>query len=391
MTSPYESICKKFFFLFFLILSISPCTKAQDNGNEPTIKILIKAVPGLQYDLVRFMVKPGAKVMLSLVNTDDMSHNLLITRPGARLEVINAALQLAEKGPKMNFIPNTEQVLISIPVVLPGQVQSVSFTAPARTGVYPYVCTYPGHGVFMFGAMYVMSEAALPAIATDLNIPESRRKDTDAMGKEIIHADHGKEIIAQHPYPLVPPYLYRVFIEGASPAAIVVRLPWELSYCWDAGTCKLRFAWKGGFVDNTGLWKGHSDASAKILGDVFFRDNIDYPIRLGENVPLRWIQFKGYRLVDKYPEFHYRIDGIDIYELVHAKEDGTGLVRQFRIPSAPGPVWFYINHQDDAVGYEFSSGISEDGRQKFTPAEAKEFSVIMTSYPLVFQRKKLGR
>ena len=74
-----------------------------------------------------------------------------------------------------------------------------------------------------------------------------------------------------HPYALIPPYLYHVFIEGASPDAIAVHLPEDLSYAWDAGACRLRFAWKGGFLDMSDLWKGHFDASAKILGDIFYR------------------------------------------------------------------------------------------------------------------------
>lgn len=387
MLSFYVNIYKRFF-LPVLLLSIVDLICAQSNVKAPSINISIKAVPGLQYDLVRFMVKPGAKVTLSLTNTDDMSHNLLITQPGTRLKVVNAALQLAEKGPQLNYIPNMKQILCFIPLVSPGESKSVTFTAPVKPGVYPYVCTYPGHGFIMFGAMYVMQEGSLPPIIKDVNIPEARRKDTTVMSKEGVHTMHAQDALTQHPYALIPPYLYRVFIEGASPAAIVVRLPGELSYCWDAGTCKLRFAWKGGFVDNTDLWKGHSDASAKILGDVFFRDNLDYPLRLGNNATVPRIKFKGYRLVDKYPEFHYTINGLDVYELIHSKEDGNGLVRQFRIPDASEPVWFYTNLQEDATGYEFSTGKWEDGRLELTPGEAKQFTVTMTSYHLVIQKKK---
>lgn len=387
MPSFYVNIYKRFF-LLVLLLPVVNFIHAQRNEKAPAINISIKAVPGLQYDLVRFRVKPGAKVTLSLTNTDDMSHNLLITQPGTRLKVVNAALQLAEKGPRLNYIPDSKQILYFIPLVSPAETKSVTFTAPLKPGVYPYVCTYPGHGFVMFGAMYVMQEGPLPPIVNDVNIPEARRKDTSMILKENINTTHAQDALPQHPYALIPPYLYRVFIEGASPAAIVVRLPGELSYCWDAGTCKLRFAWKGGFVDNTDLWKGHADASAKILGDVFFRDNLDYPLRLGENATVPKIKFKGYRQVDKYPEFHYTINGLDVYELIHSKEGGNGLVRQFRIPNASEPVWFCKNLQEDATGYEFSTGKWKDGRLELTPGEARQFTVTMTSYHLVNQKKK---
>jgi hypothetical protein len=234
--------------------------------------------------------------------------------------------------------------------------------------------------------MYVSPEGILPPAISDINIPETRRKEIavpeGAQSRQI------RDSSSAHPYTMTPPYLYRVFIEGASPAAIVVRLPSELSYCWDAGACKMRFAWKGGFVDNTELWKGHSDASARILGDVFYRDNLEYPLRLGKNASVPKVKFKGYRLVNSYPEFHYTINGLDVYELVHAKVDGTGLVREFRIPDAVEPVWFYTNREEDAMGYEFSAGRYIEGKLELTPAEAASFTVNMTSYPLAFQKKK---
>jgi putative heme-binding domain-containing protein len=37
-------------------------------------------------------------------------------------------------------------------------VQKLSFTAPTKPGVYPYVCTYPGHWRRMYGALYVVAD-----------------------------------------------------------------------------------------------------------------------------------------------------------------------------------------------------------------------------------------
>ena len=124
-------------------------------ADNVTVSVSLKAIVGLQYDVARFKVKPGSRVKLTLTNVSDMSHNLLITKPGMRLNVVNSALKLAEKGPQMDYIPDIEAVLWSIPVVSPGQTKSVTFTAPMQPGVYPYVCTYPGHGFLMYGAMYV--------------------------------------------------------------------------------------------------------------------------------------------------------------------------------------------------------------------------------------------
>lgn len=350
------------------------------------VSISIKAMMDLQYDVVRFKVKPGSNVTLTLTNVSDMSHNLLITKPGSRLNVVDTALKLAEKGPQMDYIPLIDDVLWSIPVVSPGQTKSVSFTAPTESGVYPYVCTYPGHGFVMYGAMYVTTDETLPEIKNDLNIPESRRHDDSTGGKEIAQAEH-QEHVSPHPYPLIPPYLYHAFIEGVGPAAIAVHLPNDLSYAWDADACRLCLAWKGDFIDMGDLWKGHFNASAKILGDIFFRDYTEYPIRLGKNASVPKVQFKGYRLVDRYPEFHYTLNGIDVYELIRPKPDGLGLIRNIRIPHADQTFWFYTNRRDDAIEYEFSAGQFGDRKLKLSAQEAKAFTITMTSYYLAYKKK----
>ena len=379
--------------LLFWLLSGTLGLNAQNAGGVNTI--VIKAVTGLQYDVVRFKVKPGEKVRITLSNEDDMAHNLLIVKPGTRLEVVNTAMQLAEKGPQMNYTPKTGTVLWSIPLISPGQRRSVSFTAPAKPGVYPYVCTFPGHGFVMYGAMYVMQEGNMPDIKKDVNIPEARRQedkknknDKSQLKKDQHTADHQVEA-SPHPYVLTPPYLYHAFIDGVSPAAVAVRLPKELSYCWDNEACRLGMAWKGGFIDMSDLWKGHFNASAEILGDIFFRDNTDFPIRLGEKatVPAE-VLYKGYRLVNEYPEFHYSLDGMEVYELITEKADGNGLIRSFRIPDAGQKLWFFTNRQEDAIEYESSAGRWKDGILELSPAEARSFTITMTSYYLAYKKKK---
>jgi hypothetical protein len=72
-------------------------------------------------------------------NTDDMSHNLVITKPGAREQVVTEALKLGKKGPQMNYIPKSRLVLWSIPVLSPDQVKSIIFTAPKETVMPGYI------------------------------------------------------------------------------------------------------------------------------------------------------------------------------------------------------------------------------------------------------------
>ncbi len=245
-----------------VLMIILPAAAQQQ---EPLTTILINTAAGLKFDKVRFQVKPGAKVKIVLANKDDMVHNLVIAEPGARVEVANAALELGDRGIEMNYVPNSSKVLWSTRLIGPGETTSLLFTAPEKEGIYPYVCTYPGHGLVMFGAMYVTNNA-MPPLESDPNIPSD----------VIQHGDH-HSAKPSPPYTKEPPFLYRIFVPDASPTAIVVSLPQNISYCWDAATCHLRYAWEGGFLDNTEIWKGHFQAYAKIIGTVFFRNKTRFP------------------------------------------------------------------------------------------------------------------
>ncbi len=196
------------------------------------------------------------------------------------------------------------------------------------------------------------------------------------------------DIPAQHPYQAIAPYLYRIFMEDAGPAAIAVSLPNDLSYCWDAGACRLRYAWSGGFVDNTRIWKGHADVNAKIIGSVFYRDNTSYPILIGKPEGEPVIEFRGYSLVNKYPEFHYTINGIDVFELILPREDGKGLIRKFRIPEANDNVWFSSSSGSASIVYEVSAGTWINGKLKLSTEQAKDFSINMINYSLVYSNLK---
>ncbi|MGV3556772.1 plastocyanin/azurin family copper-binding protein [Larkinella arboricola] len=343
-------------------------------ATDSTVTVALKAVPGLQFDVVRFRVKPGATVRITLDNTDDMAHNLVITKPGKREEVVNAALQLGEKGPAVNYIPKSTAILWAIPVVVPEETGTLSFSAPKETGVYPYVCTFPGHGFVMYGAMYV-TDGALPPLKDDKAIPETRRTADTPGHTQAGHAQHAPQRF--HPYQPEPPFLYRIFMPDASPAAIVVSLPHDVSYCWDAGTCRLRYAWEGGFLDQTKLWPGKGDTEAKLVGTVFFRDKTAYPIQIGAAKQSPAVDFKGYQLIDRYPEFHYTVDGVDVYERIQAKKDASGLVRTFKIPKAEKTVWF-VTAPNDGMIYQSSVGQWEAGQLKLSPTEARQFTITMT-------------
>ncbi len=332
---------------------------------RPDTTIHIIAIAGMQYDQVRIKVRPGAEVKLVLSNTDDMSHNLVITKPGSRIKVVEAGMALAERGPEMNFIPDIAEVQWSIPVLSPGEEGSVVFTVPAEETILPYVCTFPGHGYIMYGAIYVTNKE-LPPSEKDMNIPEYRRKPYSAKGDVMEH-----QAMKPHPYDLDPPYYYRIFMPEASPASIAVRLTDEISFCWDAGPCQLLYAWEGGFIDNSVAWKGHKNTESRILGTIFHNEPVNNPLRFGKrNHISENIEFQGYQLKDRNPEFHYRIDGVDVYEYFQVSEDGQKLIRNFRVPDASEAVWLKVSKH-----VKITKGQMSGGSLMLLPEEAKKFSI----------------
>lgn len=116
----------------------------------------------MKFSLEEFGVTVGQPVKLVFKNPDATDHNLLIVQPGARAEVGMAANAMARdpKNASGNFIPLDKKHLIieAAPMIGPTRkslVHVLRFNAPAKPGIYPYVCTFPGHWVMMKGVMAV--------------------------------------------------------------------------------------------------------------------------------------------------------------------------------------------------------------------------------------------
>jgi putative heme-binding domain-containing protein len=89
-----------------------------------------------------------------------MMHTLVITEPGGLSEVGKAAEAMAAQpgGFERGFIPESDRILWATKLLQPGEAATLSFETPQQPGVYPFVCTYPGHWRRMFGAMHVVAD-----------------------------------------------------------------------------------------------------------------------------------------------------------------------------------------------------------------------------------------
>ena len=328
------------------------------------VVIEMKAVAGMRFEPARFVVPPGAKVKLILENTDLMQHNLLLVAPGSRVEVVTDALALGADGPKLDFIPKSDKVMLASKMLGPGATQVIEFTAPAKEDIYPYVCTNVGHGFLMYGAMYVTRDAKdLPPEETDPNLPPPLPQ---AM---VAHTGHGHG-----------PQVQRTFMPDAGPAAIAVDTGMGNSYCFDAGQARLRYAWTGGFIDDVEHLASSGDIFAKVQGRIWWRAGDAWPLHIGEPSGEPKVEWHGYRLIHGVPELRYSVNGVEVRELITSNMGGEGLVRQFNLESVDRPVYFVAEPGRGAT-FAASAGEWDGPVLKLSPTEARQFTITMTPDP----------
>ena len=112
------------------------------------------------YDREIIAVQAGRPVEFRLTNTDNMPHNFTVVLPGFMVEVgeLAEATGRDADAAARNFIPKSETILVASKLIQPEQTDSVFFEVPKEPGIYPYVCTYPGHWRRMYGALYVVAD-----------------------------------------------------------------------------------------------------------------------------------------------------------------------------------------------------------------------------------------
>ncbi len=116
----------------------------------------------MRYTVEQFAVTVGQPIKIVFTNPDATDHNMVFVKPGALAEVGMAANEMA-KDPKhanSDFIPKSKRQLIlhhskMIGPTRSSQVHVFRFQAPDQPGLYPYVCTFPGHWIIMRGVMVV--------------------------------------------------------------------------------------------------------------------------------------------------------------------------------------------------------------------------------------------
>lgn len=123
--------------------------------------VLVRTIPHLMaYDRKEFVVPVGKPAEIVFENIDVMPHNLIITAPGAMIEVSEAAERMATQPDAFarQFVPDSKQVLFATKLVQSRETERLAIVAPKEPGDYPFVCTFPGHWRTMNGVMHVVED-----------------------------------------------------------------------------------------------------------------------------------------------------------------------------------------------------------------------------------------
>ncbi|MEI6871132.1 MAG: PA14 domain-containing protein [Verrucomicrobiota bacterium] len=128
-------------------------------GQEPVAITLKTLTAQMKFDQGELLVAPGAKVTLTFENPDDMPHNVVFCQPGTNVEeLVMKMLEKPEEAMKRNFLPDDPRVWLKSNLLNPQERQVLEFTAPEKPGLYPYVCSFPGHAMSMKGVLKVLGQ-----------------------------------------------------------------------------------------------------------------------------------------------------------------------------------------------------------------------------------------
>jgi len=195
----------------------------------------------------------------------------------------------------------------------------------------------------------------------------------------------GKKFVPEKPKKVDPyalnksesslPRLQRIFLSDSSPASIAVNIDGQHSLCWDTVSCRMRYVWKGGFIDGYPYWERNGNAFAKLLGEIYYRAPMKQDSSLMNEKFKDPPKFRGYKIVAGLPIFYYSIGSHQVSEAI--KNRNGNLVIQVKIQSdetIEGSVRYPLG---DLVKTQLkhSAGKIEEGVLVLTAKEAAGFEL----------------
>jgi len=113
----------------------------------------VEGTDQMRFDTELIRVKAGEPVELLFKNVgilpkESMGHNLVVLKPGTDVATFGAEAVSAADN---DYIPKTSMssIIVHTKLLGPGEEDTISFTL--EKGVYPYMCSFPGHFGIMQG------------------------------------------------------------------------------------------------------------------------------------------------------------------------------------------------------------------------------------------------
>jgi putative heme-binding domain-containing protein len=137
----------------------------------------------MSYDQDVIAVQAGKPVEFVLQNSDLMPHNFVIVEPGSLEEIglLSEAHAQEAAFAARHYVPQSPKVLAAARLMLPRESERLSFNAPSAPGVYPFVCTYPGHWRRMYGALYVVNDLDAYLANPEAYVAQAKLEPRDAL------------------------------------------------------------------------------------------------------------------------------------------------------------------------------------------------------------------
>jgi azurin len=127
-------------------------------ASRGAVAITLGVISGqMKFSQSTIAARPGQRVEITLNNTDDMPHNIVIFRRGTLAEYEKELFgSLNEPNAQLRgFVPDSPNVLVASRLLNAGESVVVTFDAPVEPGEYPFVCSFPGHWATMRGVLRI--------------------------------------------------------------------------------------------------------------------------------------------------------------------------------------------------------------------------------------------